>query len=76
METGWAYLKSELNKIAPVCIPRFRHPLIPTKAYSPPQIFFIPAFFISPARYPNISAMDGAFNVDSSTGVSMLNCLI
>ncbi|KAF8911650.1 glycosyl hydrolase family 71-domain-containing protein [Gymnopilus junonius] len=42
MENGWAFLKSELNKIVP--------------------IYFIPAFFINPARYPNISALDGAFN--------------
>ncbi|KAF8957310.1 glycoside hydrolase family 71 protein [Flammula alnicola] len=41
-ENGWAYLKSELNKIFP--------------------IYFIPSFFINPARYPGISAMDGAFN--------------
>jgi len=26
-------------------------------------IYFIPSFFISPARYHNISALDGAFNV-------------
>ncbi|KAH6910280.1 glycoside hydrolase [Coprinopsis sp. MPI-PUGE-AT-0042] len=25
-------------------------------------IYFIPSFFINPTRYPNISAMDGAFN--------------
>ncbi|KAF8161484.1 glycoside hydrolase family 71 protein [Crassisporium funariophilum] len=25
-------------------------------------IYFIPSFFINPARYPSISAMDGAFN--------------
>ncbi|KAJ3504028.1 hypothetical protein NLJ89_g8158 [Agrocybe chaxingu] len=42
MEGGWAYVKSELNKISP--------------------IYLIPSFFINPARYPNISAMDGAFN--------------
>jgi glucan endo-1,3-alpha-glucosidase len=27
------------------------------------QIHFIPAFFVDPARYPAISALDGVFNV-------------
>ncbi|KDR75488.1 hypothetical protein GALMADRAFT_247930 [Galerina marginata CBS 339.88] len=42
MESGWAHLKFELNKIFP--------------------IYFVPSFFIDPACYPSISAMDGAFN--------------
>ncbi|KAF9477895.1 glycoside hydrolase family 71 protein [Pholiota conissans] len=51
MENGWAFLKSELNKISPV--------------------FFIPSFFVSPARFPNITAMDGAFNWNGSWPVQL-----
>lgn len=64
MESGWAYLKAELNKITPVCFVLY-HPdsAWPLTDYAAAQIFLIPSFFINPSRFPSIAAIDGAFNV-------------
>ncbi len=61
MESGWAYLKAELNKITPVC---WSYTIMGSLTdYVGWQIFLIPSFFINPSRFASIAAIDGAFNV-------------